>query len=250
MEITEATGLNKSTVLSLVEELVQHDMVTEQHAVSDGSRGRPSPVVAPNPRRVVAIASEIGVAHARIATVGLGGTVFGSIKADVHPAVDGPEATSRALGAASMSLLADRPAVVGAGTAIHGLVTLGGQLVDAPNMGWSNLDLTAYGRAILPRRIPLLFGNDADLGALAEHRRGSGHNLGAPDLLYLSAEMGIGGGLIRDGERQDRPVRPRDRSRAHCGQPRRHNVRVRLKRLSRDRDRRAGPAAKVGANPY
>ena len=200
--ITEATGLNKSTVLSLVEELAERGLVTEETAVSDGSRGRPSAVVTPNSSQVVVIASEIAVDHARIATVGLGGTVFKSTEVDIHPAQDGPNATSRALGAASIGLLAQRPSVVGAGTAIHGLVTLDGHLVEAPNMGWSDLDLHFYGRTMLPREIPLLFGNDAHLGALAEHRRGSGRQLNTGDLLYLSAERGIGGGLIRDGERQ------------------------------------------------
>lgn len=201
-EITENTGLNKSTVLSLVDELAHHGLVTEQQGASNGNRGRPSPVVAPNPHRVVAIATEISVAHARIATVGLGGRVFESVEADVHPAIDGPEATTRALGEASISLLAKGAAVVGAGTAIHGLVTIDGQLVDCPNMGWSSLELASYGQAVLPRELPLLFGNDADLGALAEHRRGIGRNVDAPDLLYLSAEIGIGGGLIRGGERE------------------------------------------------
>lgn len=201
-DITEATGLNKSTVLSLVDELVQRGLVTEEAAVPDGSRGRPSAVVTPNSAQVVVIASEIAVDHARIAAVGLGGTVFKSAEVDIHPAEDGPNATSRALGAASVDLLAERPSVVGVGTAIHGLVTLDGHLVEAPNIGWSDLDLHSYGREMLPREIPLLFGNDAHLGALAEHRRGSGHKLNSQDLLYLSAERGIGGGLIRDGERQ------------------------------------------------
>ncbi len=201
-DITEATGLNKSTVLSLVDELVQRGLVTEEAAVPDGSRGRPSAVVTPNSTQVVVIASEIAVDQARIATVGLGGTVFNSVEVDIHPALDGPDATSRALGEASVDLLAELPPVVGAGTAIHGLVTLDGHLVEAPNIGWSDLDLHAHGRAVLPHEIPLLFGNDAHLGALAEHRRGSGHQINTADLLYLSAERGIGGGLIRDGERQ------------------------------------------------
>jgi predicted NBD/HSP70 family sugar kinase len=40
--------------------------------------------------------------------------------------------------------------------------------------------------------------NDADLGALAEHQRGAGVNVG--HLIYLSGEAGIGAGIIQDGK--------------------------------------------------
>ena len=40
--------------------------------------------------------------------------------------------------------------------------------------------------------------NEADLGALAEHRRGVG--VGVGHLIYLSGEVGIGAGIIYDGK--------------------------------------------------
>ena len=40
--------------------------------------------------------------------------------------------------------------------------------------------------------LPVTVGNDADLGALAEHLRGAA--VGADDVVYLSGEVGIGGG--------------------------------------------------------
>jgi predicted NBD/HSP70 family sugar kinase len=40
--------------------------------------------------------------------------------------------------------------------------------------------------------------NEADLGALAEHRRGKG--VGVAHLVYLSSEAGIGAGIIQDGK--------------------------------------------------
>jgi predicted NBD/HSP70 family sugar kinase len=44
----------------------------------------------------------------------------------------------------------------------------------------------------------VLVANDADLGALAEHRRGVG--VGVGHLIYVSGEAGIGAGIICDGK--------------------------------------------------
>ena len=41
-------------------------------------------------------------------------------------------------------------------------------------------------------------GNDGDLGALAELRRGAAR--GADDLVFVSGEVGVGGGIIVDGQ--------------------------------------------------
>jgi predicted NBD/HSP70 family sugar kinase len=44
----------------------------------------------------------------------------------------------------------------------------------------------------------VMVANEADLGALAEHRRGKGVGIG--HLIYLSGEAGIGAGIIQDGK--------------------------------------------------
>ncbi len=194
------TGLNKSTVLSLVEELSVLGLVAESSAVSDGSRGRPSSIVHPNTTDVVAVVTEIAVDFARLAVIGLGGTVLQSIDIDVSPRRLGPAATAQALGEAGVQLIVPGSAVVAAATAIHGVVSPEGHLVTAPNIDWHDIDLPTFTRSLLPGGIDVFFGNDADLGALGEHRRGAG--AAWSDLLYISAERGIGGGLIRDGRLQ------------------------------------------------
>jgi predicted NBD/HSP70 family sugar kinase len=49
----------------------------------------------------------------------------------------------------------------------------------------------------LEATVPIAVANEADLGALAEHRRGAA--VGADHVLYISGEVGVGGGLIVDG---------------------------------------------------
>jgi len=52
--------------------------------------------------------------------------------------------------------------------------------------------------AELDLAVPVLVANDADLGALAEHRRGVRPGVG--HLLYVAGEVGIGIGVIIDGK--------------------------------------------------
>ncbi len=67
----------------------------------------------------------------------------------------------------------------------------------APNLGWVEVPLgEALGDALGFGR-PVVIGNDADFGAVAEHARGAA--VGVQNLVYLSGEVGVGGGIILDG---------------------------------------------------
>jgi predicted NBD/HSP70 family sugar kinase len=67
----------------------------------------------------------------------------------------------------------------------------------APNLGWSDEPLGARLRDAFGGRIPVQVANDADLGALAEWRRGAA--VGVDNILFLAGEVGVGGGMIVDG---------------------------------------------------
>jgi predicted NBD/HSP70 family sugar kinase len=68
----------------------------------------------------------------------------------------------------------------------------------APNLGWRDVALGERLTERLGTRLPIAIANEADLGALAEHRRGAA--AGANHVLYISGEVGVGGGLIMDGQ--------------------------------------------------
>ncbi len=67
----------------------------------------------------------------------------------------------------------------------------------APNLGWIDVPLGRRLAAALATPVPISVANEADLGALAEHRRGAA--VGVDDVLYVSGEVGVGGGIIVDG---------------------------------------------------
>ena len=67
----------------------------------------------------------------------------------------------------------------------------------APNMGWREVPLGDLLARALGTKLRVMVANEADLGALAEQRRGAG--AGVQEMLFISGEVGVGGGLIVDG---------------------------------------------------
>jgi glucokinase len=62
--------------------------------------------------------------------------------------------------------------------------------------GWSEFDLAAWLREIMG--VPARVGNDANVAALGEARRGAGR--GANPVFYVTLGSGVGGGLVVDGK--------------------------------------------------
>ena len=67
----------------------------------------------------------------------------------------------------------------------------------APNLGWRDVPLGRLVADRLGSSLPVTIANEADLGALAEHTWGAG--VGVHHLVYVSSEVGVGGGLVIDG---------------------------------------------------
>jgi predicted NBD/HSP70 family sugar kinase len=196
----ERTGLSRSAIGRLVGELAALGLVVEEPGDSAGAPGRPSPVVALVADRGVALALELAVDSLAVAVVGLGGRVVERIRvhrtrrpASVDELVD--EIVSLA------EVMADRwrtRALVGVGVAVVGVVRRGDGFVStAPNLGWRDVALGDALRAALDVAVHVVVANEADLGALAEHRRGAA--VGVDDVLFLSGEVGVGGGVITGG---------------------------------------------------
>src|SRR3954453_761305 len=200
-ELVARTGLTRSAIRGLIGELADADLVTEERADSQGMPGRPSRVVRIDPDGAVVLALEIAVDSLAAAIVGLGGQVFERIRVDRpagHTRVDGIAADLAEL---ASTLQARRPAdesPVGVGVAIVGVVRRSDGVVSlAPNLGWRDAPLGDALAAALDGDAPISVANDAAPGALAGFRRGAA--VGGGDVLFISGEYGVGGGLIVDG---------------------------------------------------
>ena len=104
----------------------------------------------------------------------------------------------RALGVESPTIGGRR--LVGLGVAIAGLVDdATNVVVRAPNLGWTDVGLGEALADQLGFELPVFVANDGDVGALAEVRFGAGVGIG--EMLYVSGEVGVGGGLFVGGRR-------------------------------------------------
>lgn len=88
--------------------------------------------------------------------------------------------------------------LVGIAVAFAGIVRRTDDVVAmAPNMGWREVPLGDLLAAAMGTNLRVMIANEADLGALAEQRRGAG--TGVQEMLFISGEVGVGGGVIIDG---------------------------------------------------
>lgn len=83
-----------------------------------------------------------------------------------------------------------------AGFAVPGVVDMDkGVLVEATNLGWSNLPIRTAMEKIL--KVPVAVLNDVDSGTYGEYHKGAGR--GCRTLLGIFPGTGIGGGCVYDG---------------------------------------------------
>lgn len=191
------TGRNRSTIGSLVTDLVELGLVVEQDPGSIGQIGRPSPIVTLRPE-VVAIAVNPEIDALTIGLVGLDGAVRRVIRHEYERIPTASEVlsiTSAVISGMAVEL-ADL-AVVGIGVAVPGQVrTVDGVVRNAPHLGWHD---EAFGEPLARLTgYPVAVANDAALGALAEHEFGVGRD--HENLVYVNGgASGIGGGVIVAG---------------------------------------------------
>jgi len=196
--LTEATGLNRSTIADLVAELVAEGLVLERAPDPSRRVGRPSPMVAADPA-VLSLAVNPEVDAVTVAAVGLDRRI--AARARIEVAEPPTPETTTALATAQLDawragdLASAR--IVAIGVAVPGLVRRDDGLVrEAPHLGWTDAPLGDLFQAATG--LPAFVANDASLGALAEHLFGAA--VGVDDAVYLNGgASGIGGGLIVNG---------------------------------------------------
>ena len=201
-DLVAGTGLNRSTIADLIGELASLGLVEEGPGLTSSGPGRPSPMVRTKPEGAVVLAIELSVDSIAVATVGLGGHVYNQMRVARPRGRFSPRETVQDVVKLAEPFLASMPAehvLSGVGVGVAGVARRSDGFVHlAPNLGWRNVPLGAMLATELGLSGQVLVANEADLGALAEHRRGAG--AGVAHLIYISGEAGIGAGLIVDGK--------------------------------------------------
>jgi predicted NBD/HSP70 family sugar kinase len=203
--IAAGTGLNKTTVSSLVAELIEMRLLAETgDDERPGNVGRPAQTVRLSGNGVVSLGLEINIDYLATCATDLTGQVRHEHAVAVDNRNSQPGRVMGRLATLARRALADVEAqglsLAGVTIAAPGLVDVAsGTVVVAPDLGWRDVplaDLAAKRLAI--RDVPLRVDNEANLGALAELWTGAGRGLS--DFVYVSAEVGVGAGVVMGGQ--------------------------------------------------
>ncbi len=204
--IAARAGLTRATVSRLVAELIGLGVVRETGRAGGGRAGRPSTRLELG-SGVVAIGTEVNVDYLSVLVLDLGGREVLRERRAFDASV-GPDACIAALAdlcRATRGRLAGRhsqpaPVLAGVTVAVPGLVDVSaGVVAEAPNLRWRDVAVADPLRRMLRLgATPVHVGNDANLAAIAEYR--AGEWAGTPNLVYITGEVGIGGGIIVAGQ--------------------------------------------------
>ena len=202
--IAAATGLTKTTVSSLVDDLVSARLVVELGPEARGEIGRPGSALTLDPSGYAGIGLEINVDYIAVCLADLAGEVR---YLRTRPRDNRAQSPAKVLGRAVRMIRtavaraeAARLTVAGLAVAVPGPVETGqGLLRLAPNLGW--VDVPVAG--ILADRLAgldlaVVVDNEANLAALGELWFGGHHDLA--DFIHVSGEIGVGGGVVLSEE--------------------------------------------------
>jgi predicted NBD/HSP70 family sugar kinase len=198
-QVAAATGLTKASVSSLVLDLLAAGLLREVGLNQQG-RGRPGVGLELNSARAV-LGMEINVDYISAGVTDLSGNLVACKTEERDNRLVGPGGVLAAVAALAAGVRSDASVqgieIVGGGLAVPGLVDpAAARVLTAPNLGWTAVDLDLD--ALLPG-VPLgvaVF-NEANAAARAELRH---RPAGAADFLFVSGEVGVGGGIIIGGE--------------------------------------------------
>jgi predicted NBD/HSP70 family sugar kinase/biotin operon repressor len=201
-DLARGTGLSRTTVSSLVTDLIGSGEIVEtadRGRPHKGGSGRPPHLVALSVPRGAVAGVDIGHGHVRVAVADRGGTVL----AEESETFDVDEHGADALDQAARMV---RDGLATAGVERSDLHAVG-MCVPAPldrrsarirtgiMPGWRHLSPGDE----LHRRldVPVFADNDANLGALAELGRGAARGL--TEVLYVKVASGLGAGIVLGG---------------------------------------------------
>lgn len=200
-DLASRTGLTKASVSSLVAELVDAGLVAESGATRDGERGRPGVGLELSTRRGV-VGMEINVDYISAGLLDLGGTLRIHRTLESGNRGQSPESVMALLAGLVSDIAAEASAagivILGGGLAVPGLVdSASGTVASAPNLHWRGVALR-LDRLLPDAPFGTVLHNEANCAALAE--LWYGHGLDFRDYLFVSGEVGVGGGLVIGSE--------------------------------------------------
>jgi predicted NBD/HSP70 family sugar kinase len=201
--LAEETGLNKSTVSTLVRELIALDLLAWTVVEEGGTPGRPGRAVGISGRRFAGVGLKLAPVSAAVRVVDLAGATRYERAVELDSRGADPAAVVARLARLARAGL-DRVgrlgmSATGVTLAVPGLVRGdSGVMLAAPALGWPSV---AVGReleaALGEPGLPVAVEREASAGALGELWRGAGREHAS--FVYVSGEGSVEAGVVIDG---------------------------------------------------
>ena len=195
--LVEVTGLTPPAIANITKRLLKEKLIIEVGR-QRGARGQPAMKLAINPDGSFALGLNIDRDHITLLLLDLAGKVRARVSWDIDFAL--PEAVADFVGREIGPLLAaaniGMKKIIGVGVAIPddmGRVPL--PHWPAGYTAWDGTDVRKLLEPVLP--LPVYIENDAAAAALGELY--FGHGLHHPNFFYVLISLGLGGGLVIEG---------------------------------------------------
>jgi predicted NBD/HSP70 family sugar kinase len=194
-DLARQSGLQRSTVSAIVDQLIDEGWVTEG-AAGRSPRGRRPRNLHLNVERAGILGVEL---RPETTTVGLAGVDARFMGQSTFPTAATPERFIEDLAAATVELRRAHPRVLceGMGVSLPGRVDDSGRLVFAPNLGWAPVQITQMIETAVG--LPVNVENAANACALAELWFGR-HPEHVRNIVAVTVSEGIGVGLLLNGQ--------------------------------------------------
>ena len=198
--LAQATGLNKTTVSSLVDELLQRQFVREIGLVT-ARKGHPAISLDLNPAAGFIVGCEIGVDFILVVCTNFAPEIIWRHEEHTDPSIGRQAILDRAralLNDAIQRGHQEYGTLLGIGVGVAALIDQStGTMLFAPNLKWMEpFPIRAVLQEWFPQA-PLIVDNEANIAALGEHYFGVAQD--HDEVLYISAGVGLGGGIVHDG---------------------------------------------------
>lgn len=198
-DIARRTRLSRSTVSTIVSELIEEGWVAE--CGTGKSRGGRRPILlAFNYQAGYVLGIGAGATHLLALVTDLDAKILAQIERPFD-AAEGPQTGLPAIASIGQDCLdqagIEASQLIGVGVGVPGPLDFQkGTIVAPPIMpGWSGIPVREQLQEAL--KAPVYLDNDANLGALGERHYGAGRGL--DNLAYIKIATGVGCGLIIDG---------------------------------------------------
>ncbi|HEU4783834.1 MAG TPA: ROK family transcriptional regulator, partial [Ktedonobacterales bacterium] len=195
--VAHRTGLSRTTVSSIVDELLADNLLFEGKTVEAApTGGRRATLLHFNADAGYVIGVDLGRSHLTLLLTNLAGQIIAR-RSGPFDASLGPEICLQQVIASLMDFTAEHQIgwhqIIGVGLGIPGPMDAASRmLVRPPRMpGWDQFDM----RTVMERacKVPMYFDNDANMGARGESQYGAARNV--DNMAYVKVATGIGCGL-------------------------------------------------------